>query len=345
MTAPRSLADLTLDEIHALLESWGEPRFRARQIFTWVHARGEQDYEAMTDLPKTLRERLAGHLPVRASTVARTEPSEDGAVKLLVRLADGECVECVLIPEGDRLTACLSSQVGCGVGCIFCASGTDGAVRNLSAGEIVEQGLHLTAYAGRRLTNIVMMGMGEPLHNVFEVAKALRILQAPEGQDLGARRITVSTSGPEKGFDEFLALGLQVKLAISLHAAKDGVRRRLVPRGGTGNVAALRNMADRWFLATGRDTTFEYVLIDGLNDGDEDMEALARVAGRHVNVNMIPLNPVAFAPELRAPPAERIDRCVSFLESRGLVVHIRRQRGDDVAAACGQLRLQDRHPS
>ncbi|MGH7161884.1 MAG: 23S rRNA (adenine(2503)-C(2))-methyltransferase RlmN, partial [Planctomycetota bacterium] len=265
--------------------------------------------------------------------------SADGTRKLLLRLRDGEYVECVLIPEEERRTACLSTQVGCGVGCAFCASGAEGLVRNLTAGEIVEQAHHLASRAGGRLTNVVVMGMGEPLHNVPALAKALRLLQDPEGLDLSSRRITVSTSGPRRGFQELLSEGFRVNLAVSLHAAEDGLRRRLVPRGGSGDVAELASMADAWFRATGRDVTFEYVLLDGVNDRDGDAEAVARLAGPHRNVNLIPMNPVPFAPALRAPPRERCERFRMILERRGVVVHLRRQRGDDVAAACGQLRL------
>jgi 23S rRNA (adenine2503-C2)-methyltransferase len=181
------------------------------------------------------------------------------------------------------------------------------------------------------------MGMGEPLHNVTNLVAALRLIQEPEGIDLGSRRITVSTSGPVKGFEELVASGLKVNLAVSLHAPTDELRRKLVPRGGTGTVAQLRDMAQRWFDRTRRDATFEYVLLGGINDRDADAEALARLAGRHLNVNLIPMNPVSFAPDLRAPTAERTERFAEILRKAGVVVHVRRQRGDDVAAACGQL--------
>jgi len=334
-----SLAGLTREETAALVARLGEPPYRARQLFRWVHVRGAASYEAMSDLPRSLRARLAAELPVRSSRCVGTHESADGTRKLLLELHDGERIECVLIPEGERRTGCISSQVGCGVGCVFCASGARGVVRNLEAGEIVEQVLWLAGAGGARLTNLVVMGLGEPLHNVPHVTKALRLIQEPDGIDLGARRITVSTSGPKQGFEELLAAGLRVNLAISLHAAGDELRRRLVPRGGTGTVVELQEMARRWFAATGRDTTFEYVLLEGINDRDEDARALARVAGRHRNVNLIPMNAVSFAPDLRAPPPARTERFADLLRKAGVVVHVRRQRGDDVAAACGQLRL------
>jgi len=355
-----SLAGLSIRDLEALVH----PPYRAKQIFRWVHARGAVSYDAMTDVPKATREALAAQLPVRSSRVAESHASDDGTVKLLLRLADGERVECVLIPEGDRRTACISTQVGCGVGCVFCASGAEGVIRNLEAFEIVEQVLWLRDLGGAsgaeapasakatagepagkpgaegpRLTNIVVMGMGEPLHNVTNLVRALRLVQDPEGIDLGSRRITISTSGPRKGFDELLASGLRTNLAISLHAPTDDLRRRLVPRGGTADISGLAEMAGQWFEATGRDVTFEYVLLHGINDRDEDAEALARLAGRHRNVNLIPMNPVSFAPELKAPSPERVERFSEILRNAGVVVHARRQRGDDVAAACGQLRL------
>jgi 23S rRNA (adenine2503-C2)-methyltransferase len=341
------LAGLEPAAIEALLRDLGEPPYRARQLFDWVQAKGASSYEDMTNLPKSLREKLAAHHPVRTTRVLSRCPSDDGTVKLLLELADKNTVECVLIPEGDRATACISTQVGCGVGCIFCASGADGVVRNLDAAELVEQVHHLEEEAAaslvgakaRRLSNIVVMGMGEPLHNVDALVRALRLLQHPEGIDLGSRRITVSTSGPPKGFRAFLESGQRVKLAISLHAPRDDLRKRLVPRGGSDSVQELRAMAEEWFKKTGRDVTFEYVLIHGVNDSDREAEELARLCGRHFNVNLIPMNPVSFAPALRAPRHERSERFAALLEERGVVVHLRRQRGDDVAAACGQLRL------
>ena len=352
-----SLVGLDREEIGELVRELGEPPYRAAQLFDWVQKKGASDYDAMSNLPKATRSRLAERMPVRSTRVIERHASEDDTVKLLVELRDGQRVECVLIPEGERATACISTQVGCGVGCIFCASGADGVIRNLDAAEILEQVHHLEEEAARRsqepgegddrpsdhrsgrLTNVVVMGMGEPLHNVEPLVKALRILQHPEGIDLGSRRITVSTSGPTRGFEEFIKSGLRVKLAISLHAASDSIRSNLVPRGGSPGVSGLRRMAERWFEQTRRDVTFEYVLIHGLNDSDREAERLAEVCGQHFNVNLIPMNPVEFAPALRAPSRDRTERFAKLLEARGIVVHLRRQRGDDVAAACGQLRL------
>ena len=337
--APDSWAGASLADLEAVMRDCGEPTYRASQVFSWVHAHGVADFEAMTNVPLALRTALAERRPVRSSRIAHRHDSDDGTIKLLLALADGEQVECVLIPEGARRTACISTQVGCGVGCTFCASGAQGVVRNLSCAEIVEQVFWIRDIAGDRPTHIVVMGMGEPLHNVDALVGALRLIQAPDGLDLGARRITVSTSGPVKGFEDFLASGLQVKLAISLHAVRDGLREELVPRGGSGTVAQLADMARRWFEATGRDVTYEYVLIGGINDSDDDARELGRLCGAHRNVNVIPMNPVPFAPSLRAPPPARTRRFLEILRAQGAVVHARRQRGDDVAAACGQLRL------
>ena len=334
-----SLAGHSPEQIAALVTELGHPPYRARQVADWVFKHGATDYAAMTNLPKRFREQLSAVAPVRSSRVSTTHASNDGTVKLLVSLADGQSVECVLIPEGDRATGCISTQVGCGVGCIFCASGADGVVRNLDAAEIVEQVLWLREAAGGRLTNLVVMGMGEPLHNVEALVHALTLVRHPQGLDMGARSITVSTSGPAKGFEQFLRAGLKVKLAVSLHAAFDGLRKKLVPRGGSGTVRDLAAMARRWFDATGRDVTLEYVLLAGINDRDEDARALAGLCGPHRNVNLIPMNPVSFAPDLKAPSPARSEAFAQLLRSRGVVVHLRRQRGDDVAAACGQLRL------
>ncbi len=341
-----ALAGLDFDEIAALVDELGEPPYRARQLFSWIQEKSARDSDALTNLPKALRDRLADVLPLRAATAGTRHDSKDGTFKLLARFHDGETAECVYIPEGDRRTVCISTQVGCGVGCIFCASGEQGVVRNLDAGEIVDQ-VHLvrTASGGERPGNVVVMGMGEPLHNVNPLVKALRLLQDPRGLDLSPRRITVSTSGPRAGFRELLSSGVKVNLAVSLHAAEDRLRQELVPRGDTGTVQELQGMAAAWFRATRRDVTFEYVLLAGINDRDEDALALARLAGRHLNVNLIPMNPVPYAPQLRAPSRERIQSFVDLLERAGVVVHVRRQRGDDVAAACGQLRLSRAGPA
>jgi len=334
-----SLAGLSYDETVALVAGLGEPPYRARQLFAWLQEKSALDYDQLTNLPKALRARLAALAPLRAALKQERHDSDDGTFKLLVRFPDGETAECVHIPEGARRTVCISTQVGCAVGCVFCASGAQGVVRNLDAGEIADQ-VHLArAETGERPTNVVVMGMGEPLHNVDALVKALRLLQDPRGLDLSPRRVTVSTSGPRAGFRRFLEAGVKANLAISLHAAQDDLRRRLVPRGGTGSIEELQGMAAAWFERTGRDVTWEYVLLDGINDRDEDARALARLAGRHRNVNVIPMNPVPFAPGLRAPPPDRVRRFLDLLEDAGAVVHARRQRGDDVAAACGQLRL------
>jgi len=336
---PSSLAGIGRAELEERVRALGEPPWRAAQVFSWVQRHAVDRYDAMTNVPARLRTGLAAWLPVRGSTAEERLDGADGTTKLLIGLRDGARVECVLIPEGERRTACISTQVGCGVGCVFCASGARGVVRNLDAAEIVEQVHHLRALDPAPLTNVVVMGMGEPLHNVGPLVDALTLLQHPEGVDLGARRITVSTSGPRRGFDSLRASGLRCKLAISLHAPFDDLRRQLVPRGGSGSVAELVAMADAWFDATGRDVTFEYVLLDGLNDSDDHARALARLCTRHRNLNLIPMNPVPFAPSLRAPPRARVEAFAALLQRAGVVVHLRRQRGDDVAAACGQLRL------
>jgi len=333
--SPPPVTECSLEELEIVLRELGQPPYRARQVFSWVHRKGVAGYAEMTDLPRPLRDALAARSPVRGSRLVESHLSRDSTRKLLIELADGERVECVVIPEPPRLTVCVSTQVGCAVGCVFCASGAGGVVRNLTAGEIVEQILWL----GERPTHVVVMGMGEPLHNVANLLRALDLIQSPSGLDLGARRITVSTSAPRRGFEAFLASGPRIQLAISVHTATDELRRKLVPGGGTASIAELSEMARRWFVKTGRDVTFEYVLIDSVNDRPADAAGLAELCGRHRNLNLIPMNPVPFAPNLRAPPRERVAAFVAILKAAGVVVHLRRRRGDDVAAACGQLRL------
>ncbi len=336
---PPSWAGASLVDVKHAVAELKQPTYRADQFYRWVHKQQAEDFDAMGNLPRALRDQLAAQMPVRSTKIRHIHESDDQTTKLLLELADGETVECVLIPEGERRTACLSTQVGCGVGCVFCASGADGVIRNLSAGEIVEQLFWLQKIAGDRMTHVVIMGMGEPLHNTAALVAALRVIQSPAGVDLSARRITVSTSGPRRGFDEFLQAGLQVKLAISLHSVHEDQRKELVPRGGSGTIEELQGMAQRWFDATGRDVTYEYVLLGGINDSDGDARLLGRICGPHRNVNVIPMNPVPFAPDLRAPAPVRVQRFIDLVTREGGMVHARRQRGDDVAAACGQLRL------
>jgi 23S rRNA (adenine2503-C2)-methyltransferase len=342
---PPAVTSLAPGDLESLLEGLGQPRFRARQVRESVFRRAAASFGEMTDLPQALRESLGRALRVHSSSVETVRRSKDGTVKLLVRLEDGRRVEAVIIPEGRRTTLCISTEVGCPVRCVFCASGLEGLVRPLAAHEIVEQVLHaralLAADGGKRnLTNLVLMGMGEPLLNYGPTAEALKALRDPAGIGLGARRITLSTVGIVEGMDRLAEEGHPINLAVSLHAPDDATRTRIVPLNARYGVAEVAAASRRYARKTGRDVTFEYVLLAGLNDTDAQAGLLADLAeGAHVNVNLIPFNRVEGLP-YEPPAPERVEAFSAILRKRGVAVHVRRRRGDDIDAACGQLRLK-----
>ena len=344
----RPLTDRLDAELDGLVQAHGGKPFQARQIRHWAFRHGVSDWDAMRNVPAALRAALAAELPVRGSRVAEAAPAADGTTKLLLELADGETVETVIIPDGERWTLCVSSQVGCPVACVFCASGLDGVRRNLTAGEIVEQVLHARDRLaaddlGRppaRFTNIVVMGLGEPLLNLDNLARALERIQDPDGIGLGARRITVSTSGHPERMLRFADLPHAYGLALSLHAAEDGLRRRLVPTA-KHPVAELVDAARRVFERTGREVTFEVVLLRDVNDRPADARAMIEaLRGLQCTVNLIPWNPVDRIEGLARPHDGAVDAFASDLRRGGLKVTVRRQRGADKNAACGQLRLR-----
>lgn len=341
MDSPLALSGLLPDELVAHVAAWGEPTYRAKQIFRAVQAEGHLDPHGITTLPLTLRERIASELASPRTTIVEAHDSDDGTQKLLMGLPDGKRVEAVLIPEGERLTLCVSTQVGCPIACVFCASGVGGLVRNLEAAEIVEQVLHAVKLAGRRPTNVVLMGMGEPLLNFEAVERAIRIWTHADGQNFSPRRITVSSALTPVRIDRLADAALGVNLAVSLHAPNDEVRAKLVPGSPAGRTQALVDAAARYARKTGRDATVEYVLIAGENDKPAHAEDLARlVGGRHIHVNLIPLNPVGHRPDLRAPPRTTSEAFAQRIRDSGCTVTLRTQRGDDIAAACGQLALE-----
>ncbi len=343
---PQALTDLDDAALDQAVASCGGKPFQARQVAHWVYRHGVADYDGMRNVPSALRQALAHRLPVRSSSVATVDHAADGTDKLLLRLHDGQSVECVLIPDGERTTLCVSSQVGCPVGCVFCASGMFGVTRNLTAGEIVEQVLFARERlpADRAITNLVVMGMGEPMLNLAALLPALRRLHAKDGLDMGARRITVSTSGYPRQMAEFAAADPSYNLAVSLHAADDSLRKRLVPTA-THPVREIIAAANRYFAQKGREVTFEVVLLADVNDRPVDAGALVDVLGpTPCTVNLIPWNPVAeLAPQhgLRRPTAAAVDAFADDLRHGGLKVTVRRQRGADQSAACGQLRVRD----
>jgi 23S rRNA (adenine2503-C2)-methyltransferase len=338
-----NLLELTPGEIVTLVGSWGEPDYRGRQVAGWVYQRGVRDFAAMSDLPKALRARLGAEAVVAPPEVAERLPSRDGSQKLVLRLADGRTVHAVLMPDEDRLTVCVSTQVGCGFACAFCYTGTMGLVRNLTAGEIVGQVFAAREVAGtQRLTHIVYMGMGEPLANYAATVQSIRILTAPAGFGFSPRRITVSTVGLVQGIERLARESLRVNLAISLHAGTDEVRSRLMPVNRGWGLDELLAACRRFPLPVRQRMTFEYVLLDGVNDSVADARQLARrLRGIRAKVNVIPFNAWAGS-AFRRPPPERIAAFQRVLLDAGLTATIRWSKGEDVGAACGQLRTAER---
>jgi 23S rRNA (adenine2503-C2)-methyltransferase len=339
------LFGLQVSEIEDWCRKRGLPAFRGRQVATWFYARRTVDYDAMTDLPQPLRERLNLEAPVRLPSPTSERKSRDGTRKYLVELVDGQAVEAVWMPmrpaEGEkapRLTACLSTQVGCALGCTFCATATLGLKRNLTAGEIVAQVLLLQRRMDpERLTNIVLMGMGEPLHNFDHVVQAIRVISGQPGLNLGPKRITVSTVGLVPEIYRLAETGLGVRLAISLNATTDEQRSATMPINRRYPLAELMEAARRYAAAIDDRVTFEYVVIEGQNDTRDDALRLAAlVRGVPCKINLIPYNPNPQF-DLKRPDESRLIAFRDILYPRCPAVTIRYSKGDDIAAACGQL--------
>ena len=336
----RAILDLTRDDFLAWLRDRGQPPLRARQVRGWLVARRAETFAQMTDLPAALRQELAAEFVPLGTQVARHLEARDGTHKLLLRLHDGQLIECVLLQEDGRHTACISTQVGCGMGCVFCASGLNGVARNLTAGEILEQLVRLRNLlpADRRLTHVVVMGMGEPLANLDNLLEALAVATSPKGLGISARHVTVSTVGLPAKMKRLAELKKQYHLAVSLHAPNDGLRMKIVPTNDKSGIAAILEAADYFHAQTGRQVTYEYVLLGGLNDEPAHAEELARLLqGRQAHINLIPFNDVEGLP-YRRPTQASLTEFVARLRRRGLVVHVRKRKGADIDAACGQLR-------
>jgi len=362
-----NLYDLTLNEIATLLAQLGEPRYRADQLWRWLYCDLANDFEAMTNLPKTLRARLAETAqidPLRLVTA--TESSDRSACKLLFALPDEQTIESVLMhyadeaadtqdfqnsagkqtpPTVERHTVCVSTQAGCALGCVFCATGQMGLVRNLTPGEIIGQVLYcerLLRPPGKKLTNVVFMGMGEPLANFDATWQAVETLHHPQGFNLGARRMTISTVGLVPGIRKLIARQLPVNLAVSLHAPNDVLRNRLVPVNTRYPISELLEVCRNYVAETGRRLTIEYVLIDGVNDSPDLAQELASLLqGLLVHVNLIPVNPTT-ATEYRPSPAYVARAFRDILQRAGIQTTLRLRRGIDIQAGCGQLRTQVR---
>ena len=350
-----NLLDLDLEGLAGFCDDLGEKRFRAVQLYRWIHQKGEADFERMSDLAKALRSKLAAAAQVKASPLLSETRSGDGTVKWLFDVGAGNAIETVYIPETDRGTLCISSQAGCAVGCRFCSTGHQGFSRNLSSGEIVGQlwfaehrlrAQSASAQPERAIDNVVLMGMGEPLQNYDALLPALRTMLDDHGYGLSRRRVTVSTSGVVPMIDR-LRLDCPVALAVSLHAPTDALRDSLVPLNRKYPLAELMAACKRYLEAAPRDfITFEYCMLDGINDAPEQAAALVELVRSHevaCKFNLIPFNPFPASGLLRSPPS-RVATFARQLQDAGIVTTVRKTRGDDIAAACGQLagEVQDR---
>jgi 23S rRNA (adenine2503-C2)-methyltransferase len=336
---------LLREEVEALVEALGQPRYRGRQLFRWVQARRVRDLAAMSNLARAFRDMLRSRVCIRRPETARLQRATDGTRKFLLRLGDGEEIESVLIPDEDRLTACISTQVGCPLACRFCLTGLMGIRRNLHAAEIVGEVLALqdALAEGERISNLVLMGMGEPLLNFSEVERAIRILTDDLGANFSPRRITLSTAGHVPGIKKLAESDLGVNLAVSLSATTDTVRDRLMPINKRWPIAELLKACRDYPLPNRRRLTVEYVMLSGENDSDEDAARLVRLLrGIRCKINLIPFNATPDLPD-RPSPRRRVEAFQKILHDAGLTATIRESRGQDISAACGMLRTeQDR---
>lgn len=333
-----------LDTTDADLKQWfldhGLPGYRAAQVRKWAYEKRAASFDEMTDLPRDLREKLAAEFTIFTATTVAHQHADDGTEKLLLQWPDAHRIECVLIREGKRRTICISTQVGCAMGCVFCASGLDGVARNLTSGEIIEQMLALQRLlpADERLSNVVVMGMGEPLANLDKLLPALDVAGREDGLGIGGRHVTISTVGLPPAMDRLTAMQTNYHLAVSLHAPNDELRTQIVPVNKNITIASVIAAADRFFADNGRRLTFEYVLLGELNDRPEHArELVAILRGRTALLNVIPYNPVAGLP-YRTPSAKAQEKFLDILRDAGINVQVRTRKGDQIDAACGQLR-------
>jgi len=338
----QDIKELNLLELEEKLSAWGMPKYRAKQIFTWIYKKGAYEFNMMSDLPEEARKKLSEEFSILDLKLADLRSSEDGTTKFLFELPDGNLIEAVNIPASSRGTGCISSQVGCKFACAFCASGLGSFKRNLTTGEILDEVLYLKNNSPEAaLTHIVFMGTGEPLDNYDNVLKAIRIINSPVGFNIGARRITISTCGIVPGIERLQKEDLQFELSISLHAADDKTRAQIMPVNKKYPLSDLIKAAREYMAATNRQITFEYILVQGLNADLNSAHKLIILLRdlRLAKVNLIPANPV---PELNiyTPHEMEIMRFKDHLFKSGINVTLRRQRGQDIDASCGQLRLK-----
>lgn len=328
------LLDITIEELHRQVKSVGEKPFRADQLVDWVYKKGVTDPGRMSNVPNA----LAGRFDILTSHVVADSRSSDDCTKLLLELHDGKRIETVLIPTDNRATACVSTQAGCAMGCEFCASGLGGFERNLTGGEILEQLVHLRQATGRAVTNVVMMGMGEPLANYDATLRAVKAIVDPRRFGISARKVTVSTVGLPKQIRRLAREDLPITLAISLHAPNDAIRRQLMPIAQKHSIEEIIEAAEEFYESRKREITLEYVLLADVNDSSLCADALAKIAKRlRCNVNLILYNPVADLPYERPTPVA-VENFRRRLDKKGVNVNLRSSRGLDADAACGQLR-------
>ncbi len=336
MTKP--IKDFSIEQLESLMKDARLSSFRAQQILVWIYARNAKSYKEMTDIPKVIREQFNLAFPLYTPNVIEKQISKDGSRKYLLQFYDGAIIETVAMPTEDgRLSVCCSSQAGCAMGCTFCATGKLGLYRNLTPGEIVDQILIVEDDFNNRVTNVVVMGQGEPFANYDAVLAALRIMNHPKLLNIGARHITLSTCGIIKGIEQFSEEPEQYTLAISLHSARQEFRNKLMPKMSHQQLGALRKSLERYSQMTGRRFSFEYALMKGINDSEDDLNALIQYCNKLLcHVNLIPLNEIE---ESDFVPADKktIDRWRNALEKAGIAVSVRHSRGSDIKGACGQL--------
>ena len=332
------LKSMTIAEIGDVLKELGQPAFRAKQVFSWLH-KGVRSYDEMTNLPKSLREALAQKYPLHIPKVVRKQESQkDGTIKYLWELSDGNCVETVLMRYHYGNTVCISTEVGCRMGCAFCASTIGGLVRKLEPYEILDQVLFTQVESGQPVSHIVLMGIGEPLDNFDNVMRFLELVNHPEGMNISMRHISLSTCGLVPMIDKLAEKKLQLSLAISLHGPNDEIRNRIMPVNKAYPIGELLSACRRYYDATSRRIHFEYAMIDGVNDREQDAKELIRLLkGLQAHVNMIPLNHVEESP-LKPSSRQAVQRFQKQLEDAGIPATVRRTLGGDIDASCGQLR-------
>ena len=333
-----NLKSMTVPEIGTLLKEMGQPTFRAKQIYTWLH-KGVRSYDEMTNLPKALRETLAENYPINAPIVVRKQESQrDGTIKYLWQLCDGNCVETVLMRYNYGNTVCISTEVGCRMGCAFCASTLGGLVRRLKPFEMVDQVLFTQLDSGLPISRIVLMGIGEPLDNMENVLRFLELINSEDGMNISMRHISLSTCGLVPKIDELAQHKLQISLAISLHGPNNEIRDKIMPVNKAYPIEVLLEACRRYYAATSRRIHFEYAMIDGVNDSEENAkELLRRLKGLPAHFNLIPLNHVEESP-LKPGSKAAVARFQKILEDGGITATVRRTLGGDIDASCGQLR-------